>query len=282
MDARNGYGYRNGSKSCAINKESAPALWRGGERQILRRTYRGSKALAVGTRVFFEHNIKGILTKGIIMKEIMIFMAALVCLGGCASIRAADELNMTPDNLLRGDPNNDVRVKIYLQNILASPEDYEVKAYSRKPYSVETKKTLFMIHYYYVFFKNGEMEHTLVFTATPKDSVLNGTWMLDAITDVDSYKLFVNSNNPWEVEACYGEHGETDLALIQTVKNILERQEKKYEFFGPSIVRDLAWYHQLWMFLVPPPIITYGSLLVATINKDSCASAVLETIAWEK
>jgi hypothetical protein len=121
------------------------------------------------------------------MKERTIFWAVLVCcLSGCASIKAVDDLNTTPDNILRGDPNNDVRVKIYLQNILASPEGYEVKAYNRKPYSVETKKTLFMIHYYYVFFNNGEMEHTLVFTATPKGSALNGTWMLDALTDLDS------------------------------------------------------------------------------------------------
>jgi hypothetical protein len=36
------------------------------------------------------------------------------------------------------------------------------------------------------------------------------------------------------------------------------------------------------MFLVPPPVITYAPLLVAAVNKDSCASAVLETMAWKK
>ena len=139
-----------------------------------------------------------------------------------------------------------------------------------------------MIHYYYVFFKDGEMEHTLVFTATPKGSVQNGTWMLDALTDLESYMAFVNSDNPWDVEECRGEHGETVLELIGTVENILERQKKGYTFFGASIVRDLAWYHQVWMFLVPPPIITYTPLLITSINKDSCASSVLETMAWKR
>jgi hypothetical protein len=197
-------------------------------------------------------------------------------------MRAIEDLNTTPDNLLRGDPLNAVRVEAYLKTILASPEGYEVKAYNRKPYSVDTKKTLFMVHYYYVFFRDGAMEHTLVFTATPKGAAQNGTWMLDALTDVESYWAFVNGDNPWDVEECRGEQGEAALELTGTIEKILERQQKGYRFFGASIVRDLAWYHQLWMFLVPPPVITYGPLLVATIHRDSCASSVLETMVWAK
>jgi hypothetical protein len=216
-------------------------------------------------------------------RTVFLWTVVLICgLSGCASMKAVEELNTSPDNILRGDPLNSVRAEEYLKSILVSPEGYEVKAYNRKPYSVDTKKTLFMIHYYYVFFKDGKMEHTLVFTATPKGSARDGTWMLDALTDVESYTAFINSDNPWEVEECRGKHGETALELTGTVEKILERQMKGYKFFGASIVRDLAWYHQIWMFLVPPPVITYAPLLIATIKRDSCASSVIETMVWAR
>jgi len=200
---------------------------------------------------------------------------------GCASLQANKNLNTTPDNLLRGDPSNAIQVKEYVRAVVSSPEEYEVMAYNRKPYSVDSKKTLFMVHSFYVFFKNGNMEHTLVFTATPKGSEQNGSWMLDALSDVESYNLFISSDNPWEVEAYQGPHGETTLNVAETAQKILDRLDKGYTFFGPAIVRDLAWYHQVWMFLVPPPVFVYGPLLLLSIHADNCASAVLETMVWE-
>ncbi|MDR2748267.1 MAG: hypothetical protein LBB77_12590, partial [Treponema sp.] len=151
----------------------------------------------------------------------------------------------------------------------------------RKAYSVDTKKTMFLYHSFYVFFNNGEKEHTLVFTATPKGSEQNGNWMLDAATDVESYDLYVSlEDNPWEVKEYQGSRGETVLDTEQTAKNILERLDKEYQFFGASHVKNLPWYHQLWMFLVPPPVITYTPLLLASVHTDSCNSSVLETMAW--
>lgn len=200
---------------------------------------------------------------------------------GCASIQANKDLNTTPDNLMRGDPANSIRVKEYLQDILVSPERYEIKAYSRKAYSVNTRKNLFLFHSFYVLFKDGEMEHTLVFTATPKGSEHDGSWMFDAITDLDSYNLYLSSNNLWAVEEYRGPEGETTLDTLQTTRNILARLDKGYTFFGPSHVRDLPWYHHIWMILVPPPILTYTPLLLASIHSDSCSSAVLETMAWQ-
>jgi hypothetical protein len=168
-----------------------------------------------------------------------------------------------------------------LNAVLAAPQEYEVKAYNRKPYSVNTKKNLFMVHGFYVFFRNGTMEHTLVFTGTPKGSEQNGSWMLDALSDVDSFNLFISSDNPWDVVEYRGPRGQTALNILQTTQKILDRLDKGYTFFGPAIVKDLAWYHQVWMFLVPPPILLYGPLLMVSIHTDSCVSAVLETMVWE-
>jgi hypothetical protein len=200
---------------------------------------------------------------------------------GCASIQANRDLNTTPENIMRGDPSNSIRVKEYLQEVLASPERYEIKAYNRKAYSVNTKKTIFVFHSFYVFFKDGKMEHTLVYTATPKWSEQDGSWMFDAATDVDSYNLYLTSDNPWEVEEYRGPHDETALDTLRTARNILDRLNKGYSFFGASHVRDMPWYHQVWMSLVPPPVITYAPLLLVSIRRDSCSSSVLETMAWE-
>jgi hypothetical protein len=79
-----------------------------------------------------------------------------------------------------------------------------------------------------------------------------------------------------------GPHGETKLDTVQTTQKILNRLEKGYTFFGGAIVRDLAWYHQVWMFLVPPPILAYLPMLLMSIHADNCTSSVLETMAWEQ
>jgi hypothetical protein len=211
----------------------------------------------------------------------LVVMSLLLFIG-CASIQANKDLNTTPENVMRGDPFNSIHVKEYLQGVLTSPERYEVKAFNRKAYSINAKKTLFVFHSFYVFFKDEKMEHTLVFTATPKGSEHDGSWMLDALTDVDSYNLYISSDNPWEVEEYQGPHGETILDVLQTTQSILDRLDKGYTFFGASHVRDLPWYHQLWMFLVPPPVITYTPLLFVSIHNDSCSSSVIETMVWKK
>jgi hypothetical protein len=136
-------------------------------------------------------------------------------------------------------------------------------------------------HSFYVFFKDGIKEHTLVFTATPKGSELNGCWMFDADSDVVSYDLSLGPDNPWEVEAYKGKNGETSLDLIQTTEKILERLDKGYTFFGASHIRDMPWYHHLWIALVPPPLVVWAPVMLIR-NTDNCVSAVVETMVWQQ
>jgi hypothetical protein len=217
-------------------------------------------------------------------KIISFFLATMFCglFLSCASMQAITDLNELEENRARGDPDNSFRVKEFLKSVLASPDGQQVKAYERRAYSVTTKKSLFIVHSFYAFFKDDKMEHTLVFTATPKGSELNGCWMLDAGTDVESYNLFISSDNPWEVVEYRGKHGETNLSTLQTTKSIIDRLEEGRRFFGATSARDLAWYHQVWMWLVPPPTLVYAPLLLLSIGADNCTSAVLETMAWER
>jgi hypothetical protein len=215
------------------------------------------------------------------LKPVILLLMALSLLG-CASAQAHKDLNEKPENIARGDPNNSKRVKDYLSGIVASPDGYSVKAYSRKAYSVDTKKSIFLFHSFYVFFRDGIMEHTLVFTATPDGSEQNGSWMLDAATDLESYNAFTYSTNPWEVVEYRGPKDETTLDVALTAQKILKRLDERYTFFGGAIVRDLPWYHQVWMFLVPPPVLTYLPVLLLSIHADSCSTAVLDTLVWKK
>jgi len=210
------------------------------------------------------------------------FVMFFLLFTGCSSMKALKDVNENPINIVRGNPENPELVKEYLENVLASPEGREVKAFNRKPYSPDNKKTLFMHHSFYVFFKDGKFEHTLVFTATPKGSEQKGNWMLDAESDVNSYKMSLTGANPWELEEYKNPKGKSNLNLQETAKSILKRLEKEYTFFGPASVRDLPWYHFLWLTVTPPPVLTLGSILLFSIHHDNCNSAVLETMVWNK
>lgn len=209
---------------------------------------------------------------------IILFFALFM---SCASIEANKKLNESAEDAARGDPANNMLVKGYLQGVLLSPEDYEVKVYSRRAFSPKNRKNIFMFHMFYVYLKHGKMDHALVFTATPAGSEYDGCWMLDAPTDIESYNLFLTSpENPWEVEEYLGPKGETTLDLIQTTNKILERQKTGYTFSGPASVRNIPWYHLLWMSVIPPPL-SPEIIMLFTRRADNCTSAVLETMVWK-
>jgi hypothetical protein len=205
-----------------------------------------------------------------------------VFLTGCTSMKAIKDINENPDNISRGNPDNPIIVQAFLESVLDFPEGREVKAFTRRAYSIDNKKTLFTYHSFYAFLKDGELEHTLVYTSTPKGSLRNGNWMLDAQSDLDCYDLYLHADNPWEVEPYKNPKNDLGLNYQLTVQNILTRLEKDYSFFGPSSIRNLPWYHLLWLSLAPPPILTLGSVLVVSIHKDNCNSAIIETIVWER
>ncbi len=223
-------------------------------------------------------------SKKLASKLVLCFAIVLLSglLTGCTSMKAIQEINENPDNISRGNPDNPLKVKEYLESVVALPGGRQVQAFNRRAYSTDNKKTLFTFHSFYVFSKEGELEHTLVYTATPKGSELNGTWMLDAQSDLDSYDLYLNADNPWEVEEYKNPRSELGLDFQKTTESILERVEKNYSFFGPSSIRNLPWYHLLWLSLAPPPILTLGSVLVVSIHKDNCNSALVETMVWQR
>lgn len=218
------------------------------------------------------------------------FMLKLICIGylllivsgfvGCSSLAALKDINDNPNNASRGNPENTNTARDYLRAVLNDQEGREVRAYHRRAYSPDNKKNMFLFHSYYVFFKDGKAEHSLVFTATPKGSDSDGNWMIDAESDLDSYLMYAEGDNRWEVEPYINKQGSPTLHLEHTVEAIIDRIDAGYTFFGPASVRNLPWYHKLWVSLTPPPFVSLASILLISIKQDNCSSAVLETMRW--
>ena len=219
-----------------------------------------------------------VMSKLIRILYLMVFLFIMV---GCSSLDALKDINENPDQLSRGNPENTDQVRDYLENILNDPEGREVRAYHRRAYSPDNKKSIFLFHSFYVFFNRCELVHTLVFTATPNGAEVDGNWMLDADSDLDSYRLYIEGDNPWEVEAYVNKEGNPTLHFENTVTSIIERIDAGFSFFGPASVRNLPWYHMLWVSLTPPPIISLVTVLLMSAKSDNCSSAVLETMQWE-
>ena len=140
---------------------------------------------------------------------------------------------------------------------------------------------MFFYHTYYVFFKDGRLEHTLVFTGTPRGTGHDGNWMLDTNADIQSYVLYVYDDNPWEMKEIEGPEGQKSINLLKTTQNIVTRLDKNYTFSNFAGMRELAWYHHIWItFGFMPPIVGYPAVMLSTIGKDNCISSVAETIEW--
>ncbi|MDR3171615.1 MAG: hypothetical protein LBU17_08320, partial [Treponema sp.] len=130
----------------------------------------------------------------------------------CAAMKGISDLNTLPENSLRGNPSNTVNAIEYVSEVLVHPAGREIIAYNRRVFNANNPKgKIFNYHSFYVFLKDGQFEHTLVFSDTPRGSKYKECWMLDAKTDVDSYNLFIYSDNPWDVEEYVGPNGETTL-----------------------------------------------------------------------
>jgi hypothetical protein len=206
-----------------------------------------------------------------------------VLLIGCASTKAYKKLNSdNPDEIARGNPNNTIEAKQYLETVLANPEGRAVKVYTRRAFSPDTKKNFFLYHMFYVYFLDGTIEHTLVFTATPDGAELDGCWMLDAQTDIESYTKYVDGDNEWEVVEYKPSKRKQELDFTATTQNILERIDKGYTWSGSASVRNLPWYHLLWMSILVPPPLSPEIMMLIDIGNDNCTSAVMGTVAWKK
>ena len=216
--------------------------------------------------------------KGYITKIFILCMVLFTV--GCSSTKFNRRMDTDPHDILRGEKSNTMKARKYLEEVLKNPEGREIKAYKRNIFSADNEQNLFFYHTYYIFFKDGELEHTLVFTSTPRGSERDGNWMLDANADIQTYNLFIYDDNPWDMKELLGPENQS-INLIKTTQNIIKRLDENYTFGNLAGMRDLAWYHQIWITIgFIPPIVGYPIVTALNWKSDNCISSVAETIEW--
>jgi hypothetical protein len=146
---------------------------------------------------------------------------------------------------------NEAQVEQYLLAVLRDAGAYTVKAYERTGVSFQIKRTAVYTHAFYVIAADGTEYHTLSFYGTKIAFYSEGAWILDADSDMASYKSFIEGANTWDVAEIVIGRG---IDAEQTAANILAK-----------IGSDVAYY--------------YKDHINNKAGRDNCNTALWETLA---
>jgi hypothetical protein len=145
-------------------------------------------------------------------------------------------------------------VTVFLESILASPEKFSLKAYSRTGVSFQIKRTELLSHAFYVIIADETGYHTLSFYGTKIAFYSEGAWILDGGSDFSSYKMFAEGDNKWDVAEIVVENG---IDAEQTAKNILKKINSATTYYYKDHIKNKP-------------------------GVDNCNTALLETLAEKK
>lgn len=183
----------------------------------------------------------------------MVFMIILI-FGSCSSIQAGMYLvsidNDNGQTILENEPN----VKIMLENIMGSSENYSLKAFSRTGVNFQMRQTKLLTHSYYVILSGDGEYHTLSFYGTKMAFYSEGAWAYDADSDFSSYRMYLEGDNKWDARELFP--GQT-INTRETLENIINR-----------IGSGITYYYQ--------------DHIVNKAGMDNCNTALLETIVMER
>jgi hypothetical protein len=114
--------------------------------------------------------------------------------------------------------SNEINIKMFLENIYNSYENYTINVFSRTALSYKYKKSALLTHSFYVFTCNGEEYYTLSFNGIGMRRYSMGAWKLNTVTDMSSYQMYLSGNNLWDVEEIFSEEYKD---VRKTINNIL-------------------------------------------------------------
>lgn len=168
----------------------------------------------------------------------------------CSSIQAGLYLASVDKNNGQFILQNETMVKKQLEEIIASPDNYAIKAFVRTAIGFQFKRTKLLTHSYYLIVShiNGEV-HTLSFYGTKMSFYSEGAWALDADSDLTSYKLYSEGNNRWDVMEIFPEK----IDLEKTIQNIITKIDSAMTYY-------------------------YNDHIINKPNMDNCNTALHETI----
>jgi len=189
--------------------------------------------------------------KNIVLPGIALFL--MIFLNSCSSIQAGIYLISVEDdeeNVLENESN----VRIFLENVIISHEDYTIKAYVRTAIRIQYKRTKLLTHSYYVINCNNTGEYyTLSFYGTKIAFYSKGAWAINTNSDKTSYDMYLQDNNKWHVDEIFSEYV---INVKNTVENIIRKMDSGTTYYYKDHITDKP-------------------------NVDNCNTALHETIALE-
>jgi len=183
---------------------------------------------------------------------ILLLVIPLFC--SCSSIQAGLYLIFIDHNngetLLQNEPN----VRVFLENIINSYENYSINVFSRTGVGFQFKRTKLLTHSYYLIKCIDGKYNTLSFSGTKFAFYSKGAWVLDADSDINSYRMHLEGNNKWDVEEIFTE---SNIDVRKTLTNIINKMDSGITYY-------------------------YRNHLKNKPNMDNCNTALYETIVLEK
>jgi len=149
--------------------------------------------------------------------------------------------------------NNEPNVRSYLEGVLATPENYRMEVYKRTGISSQLKRTKLLEHSFYVITDRNGAYHTISFYGTAIAFISQGTWAMDADSDLNSYNMYLDNKNKWDVTKVITE----EINVEATVKNIIRKLDMHVTFY-------------------------YRDHLNKRPNMNNCNTALRETIVFKK
>lgn len=154
------------------------------------------------------------------------------------------------ETILQNEPN----VRKFLENIIEKCENYSMKVSVRTGIYYQIKRTKLLTHTYYVIVSDDGEYHTLSYYGTDMAFSSKGAWALDADSDRNSYTMYLEENNKWDVVEM--EFPRNNIDVRQTLRNIINSMDSGVTYY-------------------------YRAHIKSKPNTDNCNTALFKTIVFE-
>jgi hypothetical protein len=157
----------------------------------------------------------------------LFFFLFLVIVISCTTIKAGIELLLIDFNG-RELIENEGKVRIILETILLTPENYTLTVYTRQVFSPEVKRTPSLYHSFYTVTSSEMSFITLSFSGTKKRIQSEGAWAINTESDMKSYLDFKYGTNEWDVQETLINKG---VNTKMTIENIIYRIDNNINYY---------------------------------------------------
>ena len=159
----------------------------------------------------------------------------ILLLNSCTSLRTGIYLvsidSLNGEAILQNEPN----VRLFIENVINNYEDYSIKAFERTGLSFQFRRSRLLTHSYYVIIQDDEKFWTLSFYGTQTAFRSEGAWALNADSDMDSYMMYLDGNNKWDVNEIFPENS---INVRKTIENIIDKMNSNITFYYRNHIRN--------------------------------------------